>query len=367
MVKIGRNDPCWCGSGKKYKQCHLNMSNETKTDIQEIIKKHKKAFGKRYCIFPDTSKCKGHIVKAHTIQRNGSLTKIARDGHLYRITFPLSNLNNPEAEMVAELEGIRKISTFTGFCQHHDTEIFKPVENKPFTSTNEQCLLLAFRIIAKELYLKRAAKENSEMLWRLIKEGDVGAQQSVEGFSGGTDRACTTLELVFEEYFEKYRSKDFSDIRYATFYLDAVPEVMFSGGVFPEFDYKGNILQDLSDSDLKADVLTYSSFATDSGGAIVFSWLKSSDYNCVKFIDSLLTLDADEIPDAIARLCFEYCENTAISPEWWDNIGRKKQDAIINRFSKSVTPMTERDNNCLGKDGFKYVDWNIKDIKTKLE
>ncbi|HEX2678065.1 MAG TPA: SEC-C metal-binding domain-containing protein, partial [Polyangiales bacterium] len=21
--KVGRNDPCWCGSGKKYKQCHL--------------------------------------------------------------------------------------------------------------------------------------------------------------------------------------------------------------------------------------------------------------------------------------------------------------------------------------------------------
>jgi preprotein translocase subunit SecA len=20
--KIGRNDPCWCGSGKKYKSCH---------------------------------------------------------------------------------------------------------------------------------------------------------------------------------------------------------------------------------------------------------------------------------------------------------------------------------------------------------
>lgn len=23
MYKIGRNDPCWCGSGKKYKNCHL--------------------------------------------------------------------------------------------------------------------------------------------------------------------------------------------------------------------------------------------------------------------------------------------------------------------------------------------------------
>ena len=20
--KLGRNDPCWCGSGKKYKKCH---------------------------------------------------------------------------------------------------------------------------------------------------------------------------------------------------------------------------------------------------------------------------------------------------------------------------------------------------------
>ena len=24
--KIGRNDPCWCGSGKKFKQCHGKLS-----------------------------------------------------------------------------------------------------------------------------------------------------------------------------------------------------------------------------------------------------------------------------------------------------------------------------------------------------
>jgi preprotein translocase subunit SecA len=23
--KIGRNDPCYCGSGKKYKKCHLTQ------------------------------------------------------------------------------------------------------------------------------------------------------------------------------------------------------------------------------------------------------------------------------------------------------------------------------------------------------
>ena len=26
--KIGRNDPCWCGSGKKYKKCHINRTDQ---------------------------------------------------------------------------------------------------------------------------------------------------------------------------------------------------------------------------------------------------------------------------------------------------------------------------------------------------
>lgn len=31
MTKIGRNDPCWCGSGKKYKTCHLGSDVDGKT------------------------------------------------------------------------------------------------------------------------------------------------------------------------------------------------------------------------------------------------------------------------------------------------------------------------------------------------
>ncbi|MET0385307.1 MAG: SEC-C metal-binding domain-containing protein, partial [Polyangiales bacterium] len=27
--KVGRNDPCWCGSGKKYKHCHMRSDAAT--------------------------------------------------------------------------------------------------------------------------------------------------------------------------------------------------------------------------------------------------------------------------------------------------------------------------------------------------
>lgn len=31
MKKLERNDPCWCGSGKKYKQCHMRLDEKIKT------------------------------------------------------------------------------------------------------------------------------------------------------------------------------------------------------------------------------------------------------------------------------------------------------------------------------------------------
>jgi hypothetical protein len=29
--KVGRNDSCWCGSGKKYKKCHLHEDEKKQT------------------------------------------------------------------------------------------------------------------------------------------------------------------------------------------------------------------------------------------------------------------------------------------------------------------------------------------------
>jgi tetratricopeptide (TPR) repeat protein len=35
VVKPGRNDPCWCGSGKKYKKCHLDADEEAERNPPE--------------------------------------------------------------------------------------------------------------------------------------------------------------------------------------------------------------------------------------------------------------------------------------------------------------------------------------------
>jgi uncharacterized protein YecA (UPF0149 family) len=32
--KLGRNDLCWCGSGKKYKRCHLEEDEKKKSKLR---------------------------------------------------------------------------------------------------------------------------------------------------------------------------------------------------------------------------------------------------------------------------------------------------------------------------------------------
>lgn len=42
MKKIGRNDPCWCGSGKKYKQCHAAFDERLarEADLGHLVPSH---------------------------------------------------------------------------------------------------------------------------------------------------------------------------------------------------------------------------------------------------------------------------------------------------------------------------------------
>ena len=40
--KIGRNDPCWCGSGRKYKKCHYDFDQKIERIASEghIVPRH---------------------------------------------------------------------------------------------------------------------------------------------------------------------------------------------------------------------------------------------------------------------------------------------------------------------------------------
>ncbi len=159
--KLGRNDLCWCGSGKKFKKCHLNRERQPPENPFEAFKKTFAFNRKQVCLHPEAPKeCSEKVIRAHTIQRGSSLKRIAEDGHVFGFAYDLKALDLNKGNIGIKRVGINQASTFSGFCGHHDNLTFAPVENEPFTATDEQCFLLGYRAMCRELYQKQTALES---------------------------------------------------------------------------------------------------------------------------------------------------------------------------------------------------------------
>ncbi len=126
--KIGRNDLCWCGSGKKYKKCHLGREDKKPIAPWQTDQEFKRLLEQRQCLAPGPWKhnCSPQISRAHTVPRSGSLARIARDGHVYAYQLSLQELQKTGGTVKPQLVGINRASTFTGFCSEHGRSIFAP-------------------------------------------------------------------------------------------------------------------------------------------------------------------------------------------------------------------------------------------------
>ena len=115
--KLGRNDPCWCGSGLKYKKCHMDREKQEPLRISEVDKELSKAFSTGECLAPELLKanCSKTVIKSHTIPKKQSLQQIARSGHVYSYVVSLGNIIKYSGKLKPQLVGIDRASTFTGF------------------------------------------------------------------------------------------------------------------------------------------------------------------------------------------------------------------------------------------------------------
>jgi hypothetical protein len=126
-----------------------SITSDQKKHIWEQVERVRNAFNSSKCFSP-SGDCEGTIVSAHTIQRK-ALSLIARDGHVYDFRPDLGELFKNGKDFKPQLRGISQVSTFNGFCQKHDCELFKPVETEEYAAQGKQHFALFFRAVAKEL------------------------------------------------------------------------------------------------------------------------------------------------------------------------------------------------------------------------
>ena len=359
--KIGRNEPCWCGSGKKYKFCHLDRENQTPIPVREHFEEIKQNFATKTCLAPSAwlGECKGKIVRAHTVPKSGSLRKIARNGHVYSFVPSLEYVEKNHGPGPT-LWGVNKASTFFGFCSHHDNTIFSSLENQAFSGTPEQCFLLGYRALALELYKKCAADKTDS-----LQDADKGKplieqikiQLMYQRYKMGIEEALKDLNHLKSISDKMLVKREFDKIRAYIIELENPPPVMGSGGFDPLQDFEGLKLQDIVNPSKFPDTLYFTSFYGGERGVVAFIWLPESDPSCCAFIKSLDAIPDKLITAALLRFFFQHCENLHINPDWWESLPTENSDALVKRFRTAITEQLP--TGVLTNDGVTYQPWTI--------
>ncbi len=252
-MKLGRNDLCWCGSGLKFKKCHLERAQETPLSRGEIENFRRKNNSKKTCsvsgLFND--KCDKKIVNAHTISKSGSLKQISDDGHVMGAKPSLDALIKNEGKLTITKVGVGQASAFTGFCANHDKSVFSPIENKEITHTNEQLFLLAYRGMCREKYTKETQAGTTELLKQADRGQAIGfqiyVQQMALAQSFGLDLGLRDLRKLKTRMDEILLSKNFDQLCHCVLHLKSTPKILVSSMVAPDIDFHGRKIQELGD------------------------------------------------------------------------------------------------------------------------
>lgn len=331
-MKIGRNDPCPCGSGKKFKRCHLNRETQEPLNPWAQEAKLKKSFSTKDCLAAEAGlgDCSGKIISAHTVSVGAALKHIAEDRHVLGYKLGFKELTEANGLILPKKLGIKQASTFYGFCAKHDKELFSCIENEEFQGRPDQCSTLAFRVAAKEYYAKRSSQVLPEILRDADKGKSIATQNALQKFvelqAAGTDAGLRDIKSHYDEFAQVLADGRFDQIKSVIFEFDDVVPVMFAGGFAPAEDFDGNILQDLGDVDVVAQDLFMSAVATTSGSSIIISWLEKDDDVIGEYVNSLLSKYEDSICSALVQIAVRSFENIYFRPSWYESLDENTKE-----------------------------------------
>lgn len=366
--KIGRNEPCWCQSGKKYKKCHLDRDRLPRKQPWEIAAEQRKHYsGEKYCLHPEASptNCSGAIVKAHSLARRAALASIAENGHVYGPDYDFMSLVKNKGAVTFKRVGINEASTFTGFCAKHDDRTFAPIEKHTLTATAEQCFLISYRAVCRELFQKRLHNSSVNRMRTLDQGRPRDVQEHIQYIADfhemGTLMGLAEIQHHKEQYDEILVRAAFDEYRRLVIHFSCIPDVLSTGSFAPEYDFSGNELQRMIDPGLEQ--IAVSIIPAGSVGFVTLGWQKESDHICIPFVQSLLSIPTDRLADAVVRLVFEHIENTYLRPGWWESLPKSVQQALVRRINSGTHPLSLRRANCLTDDKLHCVKWAVTNIQ----
>ncbi|KQP17042.1 hypothetical protein ASF45_27885 [Pseudorhodoferax sp. Leaf265] len=274
------------------------------------------------------------------MQKRGGLAAIAEGGHVYSLKRGLRDIakNNGQVDMAKM--GVSRASTFPGYCNHHDTTLFRPVERTGSILDVSNCFLLSLRAVTYELATKAASlaahQGNRDTVDRGMPFAKQVQLQSIlhlhgVGMRKGLDDVMANKAL----YDQTYRSQDFQKFNVCGVTFDVELPFVAAGAFMPQFDFGGKQIQVLTDPEITSQIAVNVT-RLDGKSCVVLGWFGDAGCPAARLVDSFETLADDEKGDAVLALALEYLENVYFRPSWWEALPADISERLHKRIAHGM-------------------------------
>ena len=299
--------------------------------MQPIYQELSKGFEK-VCLAQGLGGCRGNIIRAHTLQK-ASFKAHACNGHVYEI-----NPFDAEPEgLRTRLVGINNATTFTGFCEHHDSNLFKPIETRQFDLQPQQFFMYHYRAVALAYYTRpykakifeKAYAENS-------KRADVGPLKNFEQSIFLNKLEAEELRGHMQLYEHELQPQNWSAVEGHAWTGTKVPDFFAADFFGPRKDLRGKFIQDTK-SLRPLRWLSLTVTASDDRALVLLCAEKGSPLlsSC---LNSLKQLPRDRRTMAVVNYIICQLENFIMLPGWWDALGERTKRQFLDARASRYFP-----------------------------
>lgn len=320
----------------------LLNSEKLEREFNKAYNKVNNSTKDKFC-FNKNDECNNKIIKAHSIQENKILNQLDEDGYVLYIGYG-------DGKLKFNKVGKGKATTFTGFCGHHDTKIFSPIENYDFKKANkEQEFLFAYRIIAREYYEKIHNKNICEKFIEAFENPD---KEIIEGYKlGALDSHILEFFKLRQEQLLKNVNYDIRDLKEYKKILNKSLEqskfevidtyclelefkcdIAIASWCYLAQDLKGKVINDTLDCKKKMKPLLITVFPQNNKTYILLSYFNKDKHKYKAFINQLRSLNDEMKQIVISNLIVSHCENFVCSLKYWDMLSQNKKELIEYGF-----------------------------------
>ncbi|MCY8685629.1 SEC-C domain-containing protein [Bacillus spizizenii] len=347
-LKFEPYEPCPCLSGKKFKFCcyqkarnfkqkSLSELNYSESRIQYEMSKLWDETDFKTCFGFKKEECGDLIKSAHSIQNNRILNRISDENHVYQISHRISK----DEGITTEFKRIskNKASTFFGFCDFHDTELFKPIELKDYENEEIQNFLFAFRALSIEMHKKIRRLESLRNISKKYPN------KLIDPFFVYNFKQAELDIRDFKSDYEKFKrgyiENNFSNIK--TLFRKLPFEINFavSTSFAVNEDLNGNTLNEIHniDKNLVLPSIYLNIYPIEGGTNIIISYFLDNDDVYGEYFNQLEHLNDKEFVEYLNFLIIEYTENIFFRPNFIENLNEEQKYSLLKSFESSFFPL----------------------------